>query len=137
MACCHFTFMQVSVNFVQTVLTVDTLMHQMELPFSVEDLLHVYTIVRSKRQEPPSPLPQGNHYLHLRHSNQPQTRLVTGTLDKDLFGDKFVWILGNWEFWVEDDGDRSRGTTVVYLIVSISFVESVLFMLYEFFLCWC
>ncbi|GFZ06601.1 hypothetical protein Acr_18g0007710 [Actinidia rufa] len=36
----------VSVNFVRTVLEVDTLMRQMKLPFSAEDLLHVYTIVR-------------------------------------------------------------------------------------------
>ena len=50
MARCHLTFMLVFVNFVRTVLVVDTLMHQMKLPFSVEDLLHVYTVVRPKRE---------------------------------------------------------------------------------------
>ncbi|GFS30002.1 hypothetical protein Acr_00g0009640 [Actinidia rufa] len=35
---CHLTFMQVSVNFVQAVLAVDTLMCQMKLPFSASDL---------------------------------------------------------------------------------------------------
>ena len=64
----HLTFMQVFVNFVQAMLVVDTLMRQMELPFSVEDLLHVYTVVHPKK-EPSSHLPQGNHCLHLRHPN--------------------------------------------------------------------
>ena len=103
MARYHLTFMQVSVNFVRTVFVVNTLMHQMELPFSAEDLLHVYTVVRPKR-EPHSPLPQGNHYLRLRHPNQPQTRLDTSNLDKDLFVDEFVWVSGNWEFQARDDG---------------------------------
>ena len=40
---CHLTFMQVSINFVQTMLAVDTLMCQMKLSYSVENLLHVYT----------------------------------------------------------------------------------------------
>ena len=46
MARCHLAFMQVSANFVLTVLTGDTLMSQLELPFSAEDLLHVYTVVQ-------------------------------------------------------------------------------------------
>ncbi|GFZ15656.1 homeodomain-like superfamily protein [Actinidia rufa] len=45
---CHIPFMQVSM------LVVDTLMIQMELPFSAEDLLHVYTVVWPKR-EPSTP----------------------------------------------------------------------------------
>ena len=39
---CHLIFMQVSFNFISTLLAVDTLMRQMELPFSALDLLHVY-----------------------------------------------------------------------------------------------
>ena len=68
MVCFHLTFKQVSINFVQTVLAVDTLMRQMELSFSAEDLLHVYTIVQLKK-EPHLPFSQGNHYLHLMHPN--------------------------------------------------------------------
>ncbi|GFS32147.1 hypothetical protein Acr_00g0021040 [Actinidia rufa] len=52
---CHLTFMQVSINFVRTMLAVDALMRQLELPFSIEDLLHVYTVVRLKR-EPGTPV---------------------------------------------------------------------------------
>ena len=70
MAHCHLTFMQVSVNFVRTILTVDTLMYQMKLPFSVEDLLHVYTVVWPKK-EPDTPFLKGNHYLNLRNPRQP------------------------------------------------------------------
>ncbi|GFY97124.1 FLG22-induced receptor-like kinase 1 [Actinidia rufa] len=82
----------VSVNFVRTVLAVDTLIREMELPFSVEDLLHVYTMVRLKR-ESGSPLLKGNHYLLLKNPRQPQTRLVIGNPNKDLFLDEFVWVL--------------------------------------------
>ena len=78
-------------------------MRQMKLPFSAEDLLHVYTVVRSKR-EPRTPLLKGSHYLHLRNLCQPQTRLVTDNPDKDLFLDEFVWVSSNWEFWARDDG---------------------------------
>ena len=59
---CHLTFMQVSVNFVRTVLGVDTLMCYQELPFSASDLLKVYTVVRPKR-EPRTNLLKSNHYL--------------------------------------------------------------------------
>ncbi|GFZ14832.1 hypothetical protein Acr_24g0010220 [Actinidia rufa] len=50
MAGCRLTFMKVSINFVQTELTVDTLMRQMKLPFNVEDLLHIYKVVRPRRE---------------------------------------------------------------------------------------
>ncbi|GFS42840.1 hypothetical protein Acr_00g0082000 [Actinidia rufa] len=103
MARCHLTFMQVSVNFIRTMLMVDTLMHQMKLSFSAEDLLHVYTMVRPKR-EPRTPFLKGNHYLCLKNSRQTQIRLVTNNLDKGLFLDEFVWVLGNWEFQARDDG---------------------------------
>ena len=85
MAHCHLTFLLVFINFLWTMLVVDMLMHRIELPFSVEDLRHVYTIVWPKR-EPHSPLPQGNHYLCVRHPNHPQTRLVTGNSDSDFYG---------------------------------------------------
>ena len=64
---------------------------------------HVYTVVRPKR-EPDNPLYEGNHYLRLRRPDQPQTRLVTGNPDKDLFLDEFVWVSGSWEFQAGDDG---------------------------------
>ncbi|GFS44222.1 hypothetical protein Acr_00g0089220 [Actinidia rufa] len=47
---CHLTFMQVSVNFVRIVLAVDTLMRQVNLPFSVANLLYMYTVVRPNRE---------------------------------------------------------------------------------------
>ena len=47
---------------------------------------------------------QGNHYLRLRNPNQPQTRLVDSNLDKDLFLDEFIWVLGGWEFRARNDG---------------------------------
>ena len=50
MARCHLTFMQVFINFVRTMLVVDTLMQILDKPFSVEDLLHVYTVVRPKKE---------------------------------------------------------------------------------------
>ena len=97
-------------------LTVDTLIRQMELPFSAEDLLYVYAIVQLMR-EPRSLLPEGNHYLSLKHPNQPQTRLVTVNLDKDLFIDEFVWILGNWELRAGDDiSGRSQGVFLLYAL---------------------
>ena len=43
-------FMQVSVNFVRTVLVVDTLMRLLDKPFSVKYLLHVYIVVRLKKE---------------------------------------------------------------------------------------
>ncbi|GFZ14413.1 hypothetical protein Acr_24g0006030 [Actinidia rufa] len=49
----------VFVNFVRTVLAVDTLMRQMKVSFNAEDLLHVYIVVRPKR-EPDTPFLKGN-----------------------------------------------------------------------------
>ena len=84
-----FTFMQVSVNFVRTVLVVDTLMNILDKPFSAFDLFHIYTVVRPNK-ELGNPFYGGNHYLRLRVPSQPQMRLVTGNPDKELFLDKFV-----------------------------------------------
>ena len=75
MARCRLTFMQVSINFIWTVLVVDTLMCLMDKLFNVEDLLHVYIVVRAK-MELGNPFYTGNHYLHLKNPNQPQKRLV-------------------------------------------------------------
>ncbi|GFS40390.1 hypothetical protein Acr_00g0068260 [Actinidia rufa] len=72
MARCRLTFMQVSVNFVRTVLAVDTLIRLMEKPFSAEDLLHICIVVLPK--ESGNPFYEGNHYLCLRNPNQPQMR---------------------------------------------------------------
>ncbi|GFZ00817.1 hypothetical protein Acr_14g0004520 [Actinidia rufa] len=63
----------VSINFVQTVLAVNILMCQMKLSFNAEDLLHVYTMVRPKR-EPGTIFIKGNHYLRLRNPRLPQMR---------------------------------------------------------------
>ena len=90
--------MQVFVNLRNpSVPAIDTLMCQMEKPFSAKHLLHVYTMVRPKR-EPSTPFFKGNHYLRLRNPCQPQTRWVTDNPDTDLFLDEFVWVSGNWEF---------------------------------------
>ena len=70
-------------------------MRQMYTAFSDQDLLHVYTVVWPKK-EPSTPFFKGNLYLSLRNSRQPQTRLVTGNPDKDLFLDEFVWVSGSW-----------------------------------------
>ncbi|GFZ08223.1 hypothetical protein Acr_20g0000310 [Actinidia rufa] len=94
MARCHLTFMQVPINFVRIVLMVDMLMHQMKLPFNVEDLLHVDTIVRPKK-EPGTLFLKGNHYLCLRNPCQPQTRLVTDNPDKNLFIDEFISMINS------------------------------------------
>ncbi|GFZ16840.1 ARF-GAP domain 1 [Actinidia rufa] len=45
-----------------------------------------------------NPFYEGNHYLRLRNPNQPQTRLVIDSPDKDLFLDDFVWVSRGWEF---------------------------------------
>ncbi|GFZ09225.1 sorting nexin 1 [Actinidia rufa] len=82
---------------------VDTLMRQLELPFSASDLLHVYTVVHPKR-EPGTPFLKGNHYLHFRNPRHPQTRLVTNNPDKSLFLNEFAWVFGKWEFRPRDDG---------------------------------
>ncbi|GFY82979.1 hypothetical protein Acr_02g0012190 [Actinidia rufa] len=54
-----------------------------------------------------NPFYEGNHYLCLRKPNQPQTRLVTGNPDKDMFLDEFFWVSGSWEFRAGDDGPWS------------------------------
>ncbi|GFY86740.1 AAR2 protein family [Actinidia rufa] len=92
MARCRLTFMQVSVNFVRTVLAVDTLMNILDKPFSASNLFHIYILVQSKK-EPSNPFYSGNHYLRLRDPSQSQTR--NSNLGITAFG-------------------RSQGTTKVY-----------------------
>ncbi|GFS32724.1 class I glutamine amidotransferase-like superfamily protein [Actinidia rufa] len=75
---------EVFVNLIHTVLAVDTLMQILNKSFNVEDLLHVYTIVRPKK-EPSNLFYEGYHYLRLRKPDQPQMRLVTSNPNKDLF----------------------------------------------------
>ena len=58
MACYRLPFMQVSFNFVRTVLVVDTLMQILDKPFSAKNMLHVYTVVRPKK-EPSNPFYKG------------------------------------------------------------------------------
>ncbi|GFY95170.1 hypothetical protein Acr_10g0005550 [Actinidia rufa] len=48
MALCDLTFMQVYINFVTTMLTIDTLMRRQGLPFFAFDLLNIYMGVRPK-----------------------------------------------------------------------------------------
>ncbi|GFY82787.1 hypothetical protein Acr_02g0010270 [Actinidia rufa] len=103
MARCGLTFMQVSTNFVRTAFVVDTLMRKEGLPFSTSDLLNVYTVVRPKR-EPGTNIFAGNHYLKLRNSQQPWSRMVTENPDNDLYLDEFVWVSKNWKFRPGDDG---------------------------------
>ncbi|GFZ19654.1 hypothetical protein Acr_28g0003590 [Actinidia rufa] len=98
---CGLTFMQVSVNFVRTVLAVEALMQREGLEFTVEDLFHVYCVVKP-RKNPETQMLEGNHYLRLRKPNQPQTRLVTDSPDKDQYLNDFIWISGQWEFPVNE-----------------------------------
>ncbi|GFZ02351.1 hypothetical protein Acr_15g0009590 [Actinidia rufa] len=70
---CGLTFMQVSLNFVRTVLAVEALMQREGLEFTAEDLFHVYCVVKP-RKNPETQMLKGNHYLRLRKPNQPQTR---------------------------------------------------------------
>ena len=104
----------------------------MKFPFSAEDLLHVYTMVWPKR-EPHKPLLKGNHYLRLKNPCQPQTTLVTDNPNKDLFLDEFVWvqIIGNFGLGTMVSG-RSRGIMVVFLTLSVSFTESLIFTFVKF-----
>ena len=67
MARCGITFMQVSINFVRTVLVINTLMQMEGLSFSISNLLNVYTVVRPKR-EPDTKLFMENSYLRLRNN---------------------------------------------------------------------
>ncbi|GFZ15602.1 hypothetical protein Acr_25g0000110 [Actinidia rufa] len=56
---------------------------------------------------------EGNHYLRLRKPNQPQTRLVTDSPDKDQYLNDFIWVSGQWEFPADEPGlfsvPRHRG----------------------------
>ena len=112
--------MQVSINFVQNVLVVDTLMRQMELPFSASNLLHVYIVVHPKR-EPSTPFFKCNHYLRLRNSRQPQMRLITDNPEKDLFLNEFIWVLKNENSELGAmTSSHSQGTMAIFLTVSFS-----------------
>ncbi|GFS41428.1 hypothetical protein Acr_00g0074240 [Actinidia rufa] len=97
---CGLTFMQISVNFVRTVLVVEALMQIEGLEFTAEDLFH---------------------------PNQPLTRLVTDSPDKDQYLNDFIWVSGQWEFpadepdlfsiprhrgYVPDSTDASRGGVI-------------------------
>ena len=66
MAQCGLNIVQVSINFVRTVLSIDTLMRREGLSFSTFSLLNIYTEVQPK-QEPDMNLFKGNHYLRLRN----------------------------------------------------------------------
>ena len=61
------TFMQVSMNFVQTVLAIKALMQKEEIPFFAKDILHMCNVVRPKR-EPGTNLLTRNHYLRLKNN---------------------------------------------------------------------
>ncbi|GFZ09861.1 hypothetical protein Acr_21g0004600 [Actinidia rufa] len=123
---CGLTFMQISVNFVRTMLAVEALMQREELEFTAEDLLHVYCVVKPRKNLETQML-EGNHYLRLRKPNQPQTRLVTDSPDKDQYLNDFIWVSGHWEFpvgepdlfsvprhrgYVLDSIDASRGGVI-------------------------
>ena len=86
--------MQVSINFVWTVLTVDTLMRREGMEFYTYDLLHIYTVVLPQK-EPNTNLFPGNHNLQLWTNQHPWTRMITDILDKDLYLDDFVWVSRN------------------------------------------
>ena len=63
MACYRLTFMQGSVNFVRTMLSVDTLMRREGLQFNAYDLLHMYTVLRPLKKKPNTNLCTGIHYV--------------------------------------------------------------------------
>ncbi|GFZ19784.1 hypothetical protein Acr_28g0004890 [Actinidia rufa] len=93
---------EVSVNFVRTMLlAVEALMQRERLEFTAEDLFHVYCVVKP-RKNPETQMLEGNHYLRLRKPNQPQTRLVTDSPDKDQYLNGFIWVSGQWEFPVDE-----------------------------------
>ena len=69
MARCGLTFKQVSITFISTMLTDDTLMRMDGFPLSAADLLNIYTIVWPK-QETDMNLFMINHYLRLRNKQQ-------------------------------------------------------------------
>ena len=83
MAHYRLTFMQVFVNFVRTMLTMDTLMQILDKPFSAEDLLHVYTVVQPKK-EPSNFSYEGNHYLSLRKTWPASNQIGHGKPEQGL-----------------------------------------------------
>ncbi|GFY87964.1 hypothetical protein Acr_05g0016030 [Actinidia rufa] len=87
LAICGLTFMQVSVNFVRTVLAVEALMQREVLEFTADDLFHVYCVVKPRKNLETQML-EGNHYLRLRKPNQPQTRIQQTFLEEErpVFG---------------------------------------------------
>ncbi|GFZ01187.1 hypothetical protein Acr_14g0008220 [Actinidia rufa] len=87
LAICGLTFMQVSVNFVRTVLAVEALMQREGLEFTTDDLFHVYCVVKP-RKNPETQMLKGNHYLRLRKPNQPQMRIQQTFLEEErpVFG---------------------------------------------------
>ena len=74
-------------NFVRIVLAVDTLIRREGIQFFAYDLLHA---VVCPKWEPGTHLSMSNHYIWLKNNQQPQARLVTESLDKDLYSDKLV-----------------------------------------------
>ncbi|GFY94694.1 hypothetical protein Acr_10g0000790 [Actinidia rufa] len=58
---CGLTFMQVLVNFVRTVLAVEALMQREGQEFTAKDLLHVYCVVKPRKNSETRML-EGNHY---------------------------------------------------------------------------
>ncbi|GFS30012.1 hypothetical protein Acr_00g0009680 [Actinidia rufa] len=48
------------------------------------------------RKNPETQMLEGNHYLRLRKPNQPQTRLVTDSPNKDQYLNDFIWVSGQW-----------------------------------------
>ena len=89
MARCSRTFMQVSVNFVQTVLVVDALMRREQQLFSVEDFMRMYNVLRPKF-DPTNGLYTKKKCLRLRSNKEPQIRLVMENPNKDVFLYEFV-----------------------------------------------
>ncbi|GFY92773.1 S-adenosyl-L-methionine-dependent methyltransferases superfamily protein [Actinidia rufa] len=121
---CGLTFMQISVNFVQTVLVVEALMQREGLEFTAEDLFHVYCVVKPRKNFEAQML-EGNHYLRLRKPNQPQMRLVTDFPDKDQYLNDFIWVSGQWEFPTDKPDPFSVPRHRGYVpIAAISFVNN-------------
>ncbi|GFS40240.1 hypothetical protein Acr_00g0067330 [Actinidia rufa] len=76
-------------------------MRQMKLPFSVTNPLHVYTVVRQKR-EPSTPFLKGDHYLRLKNPRQSRMRHNGRLPDNKYFFIEYVtFILVN--FYTDTD----------------------------------
>ncbi|GFZ16069.1 hypothetical protein Acr_25g0004780 [Actinidia rufa] len=87
---CRLTFMQISINFVRTVLAVEALMQREGLEFTAEDLFHMYCVVKPRKNF--------------------ETQMFE---DKDQYLNDFIWVSGQWEF-LADESDpfsvpRHRG----------------------------